>query len=282
MAMLIADIGGTSSRWVLLGAEGTDRTFDRLPGFNPATGVPEPLLQALRVSELIGHAATVDRIVVYGAGCGNATRQERMREALAALWPTTVIEVNSDLLGAARGLWGDHQGLVLILGTGMNAGYYDGATVRCPMPSLGYILGDEGSGADLGKHLLRDLFQGTLPQAVQEVVFPEAPELGEVIEKLHRGTAPQAWMASFAGALARLPEDPYTIDLVTERFTELAVLIERFFLEAERRDVQAIGSVAHGFQDLLGPVLALHGMRLISAVQDPMAGLVAHHRRAPK
>src|SRR5690606_20564764 len=103
------------------------------------------------------------------------------------LWPSARIVVDSDLVGAARGLCGTTPGLVLILGTGMNAGWYDGAALHQPMPSLGWILGDEGSGADIGRTLLRDAFYKRMPADVSQALFGDAgPDLDEVLREVHR------------------------------------------------------------------------------------------------
>lgn len=275
---LIADIGGTSSRWIELRPDGQEQVHDGLPGFNPTSGTPDPMREALRSKGFV-QADRVTELTIYGAGCGHPHRRELVRQAVHDLWPHTAIEIHSDLLGAARSAWGIGSGLILILGTGMNVGYYDGHELKCPMPSLGYILGDEGSGADLGRHLLRDHFQNALPLAVQEQVFPEPMELADVIEQVYRGRMPQAWMASFVARLVPVLEHEYVIELLHGRFNRMIELLERFFLEVERRDVRAIGSVAHGFQDILGPVLASHGMRLSAVKPDPVPGLIEFHRR---
>ena len=167
MPLLIGDIGGTRSSWALLSsAEGHPHTVE-LPGFNPVTGDPSALQTALRKADLDVEAKNGPlTIFAYGAGCGTKPRAERLRVALADVWPHAHIQVGTDLLGAARGLYGNEAGLVLILGTGMNVGHYDGSFLHLPMPSLGYILGDEGSGADIGKHLLRVSAAPTIRLAV--------------------------------------------------------------------------------------------------------------------
>lgn len=276
MHRLIGDIGGTSSRWAFVPPPGGLPTFHKLPGYNPATGQPALLQQALRDAKL-GMGLGSLHATVYGAGCGTKARADRMRATLAEVWPDASVEVESDLLGAARALYGHDAGLVLILGTGMNAGYYNGMDLHLPMPSLGYVLGDEGSGADIGKHLLRDALYGALPDALFKALFPEGADLPAILEAVHRSPVPQAFLASFAAPLAAVTGDVHAHDLVASRFDALARLLARFFAPDERKSVRACGSVAFGFRETLKESLAQRGMRLTAAEADPMQGLLRYH-----
>ncbi len=278
MPRLIADIGGTSSRWALLPSAGKDAATVRLSGFNPASGDSARLQEELRSHfPSVGGNTGILQVSVYGAGCGTKARSERMRLALAEVWPGAEIAVESDLLGAARSLYGREQGLVLILGTGMNAGHYDGSRLHLPMPSLGYVLGDEGSGADIGKHLLRDALYGNVPEALFRALFPDGLDLAAILDAVHRTPAPQAFLASFAGPLANHQRDLHVHDLVASRFDALARLLVRFFSSEETRYVRASGSVASGFRGILKDVLAHRGMQLMAAEADPMPGLLRYH-----
>lgn len=239
-------------------------------------------MQAALRQAPIGDEAKNDplKIVAYGAGCGTKARADRLRTVLAEVWPQAQIRVETDLLGAARGLYGNDAGLVLILGTGMNAGYYDGSFLHLPMPSLGYILGDEGSGADIGKHLLRDALYGVLPGPLKERLFPNGLVLPEVLEATYRSPAPQAYLASFTALLADHIEDTYVHDLIASRFFALTRLLARCFSAQELHQVRASGSVAFGFRQLLTEALEHRGMQLTGVERDPMPGLVAYHAQA--
>lgn len=277
---IIADIGGTSARWALVPATGPVQFLPSLPGFNPAVGDPRPMVGGLMdvlPSDLRGSSVQVH---VYGAGCGHPDRQARMREVLSGIWDAGQVRVESDLLGAARALHGGDPGLALILGTGMNIGHYDGRDLHCPMPSLGFVLGDEGSGADIGKHLLHAFFHGEVPDELLPLLFKDAPTVADAIQQVHRGPSPQAWLARFTGAVAPHLGHPWLRALIDDRFDRLAALIARYFPEAQRGEVRAVGSVALGLQDALGPALAAQGMRLGRVVNDPLPLLVAFHARS--
>lgn len=279
MALLIGDIGGTTSRWAWASAPDRDALRLELPGYNPATGSPAAMQAALRDAAIMKEAQGGGTLYVaaYGAGCGTKDRRDRMHAAISGVWPGATVEVESDLLGAARALYGHASGLVLILGTGMNAGYYNGTELHLPMPSLGYVLGDEGSGADIGRHLLRDAFYGQVPIAVNASIFPIGPHLPEVLEQIHHGPAPQALLASFTAALAGHLHEAYVQDLVASRFLALARLLAQFFTKVERREVRAVGSVAFGFRNLLCEAMEQRGMAMAAIERDPMPGLVEYH-----
>jgi N-acetylglucosamine kinase-like BadF-type ATPase len=285
---LIAEIGGSSSRWAYLPTDGPEVLLpvkgERMPGFNPVAGDAEGFIAGVR-AQVVQHcpaAFGARRLFVYGAGCGAADRQLRMQQVLAPLFPSAVVDVQSDLDGAALGLCGSGPGLVLILGTGMNAGYFDGRTLHRPMPSLGYILGDEGSGADLGRTLLQDVFYRRMPEdAALALLGPDGLALERVIAEVYRSTAPSRALAAYTGLLLPHRELPYVHGLVVSRFHALADLLKTFFTLDQRAEVCATGSVAWGFKDWLTEVLLDHGMTLRTVERDPLPGLVSFHRQVP-
>ncbi|MBS1943952.1 MAG: hypothetical protein JST98_01835 [Bacteroidetes bacterium] len=280
MDLLIADIGGSSSRWGIIRKGEAVAWPEKLAGFNPASGSPDVLQQQLKAARLDpGHGEALD-VFAYGAGCGAPDRAGRMHGALRQVWPQAVVHVGTDLLGAARSLYGTKAGLVLILGTGMNAGHYDGNRLHCPMPSLGYILGDEGSGADIGKHLLRDVLHGLAPEVLRDAIFPQGPDLPALLDAVYRSPASQAFVAAFTARLADHLGTEYVHDLLASRFFALGRLLQLHFSAEERAEVRASGSVAHGFRPVLEQALLHGGMHLSAAVKDPLPGLLAFHAQA--
>ena len=276
---VVADVGGTTSRWGVLTEDRSQLVLDGLPGFNPAVGEPDVFASAVR-ARFQGLGIDVADLFVYGAGCGSPDRCSRMAETLLSVFPGARVDVASDLMGAAHGLLGVTSGLVLILGTGMNAGYYDGALLHQPMPSLGYLLGDEGSGADIGKHFLHDALHGRVPRTVIRSVFPEGIELASIIEHVYRGTGPQAWLAAFAGKLAAMRSDNYVSALVQRRFNALAELLTLHFGDRRLAPVQATGSVAYGYREELARALARSGFSLSGAAPSPLEGLLRYRSGA--
>ncbi len=283
---LIAEIGGSSSRWALLMDDGSQRIFPNgegpMPGFNPLTGNASIFIETLK--ELFEQhdpkVFAAEQLKVYGAGCGTADRKQIMKETVGSLWPQAQITIETDLMAAARGLCHGKEGLVLILGTGMNAGFYDRSRLHQPMPSLGYILGDEGSGADIGSILLQDAFYGRMPGEVKEALFgAEGPDLPSVLEEVYRSPFPAKMLASRTVQLVPLLGHRYVRDLILGRFQSIADLLKAFFTMEQRDQVYATGSVAFGFREILGECLLDHGMNLINVEKDPLPGLIEYERQ---
>lgn len=283
--LLIAEIGASSSRWAWLPDNGPMVTLpspgSTLPGFNPVNGNADLFLSGLR-EQFVQHASEAllaPSLVVYAAGCGAEPRRAIMEQTLRKLWSDASIDVGTDLLGAARGLCGSQSGLVLILGTGMNLGWYDGHRLHQPMPSLGYVLGDEGSGADIGRALLQDAFYRRMPAAISTKIFgSEGPDPVAVIDEVYRSPFPAKALAKRTAALAPLLEEPYVRELILSRFHALIEILSGFFSLEERSEVYATGSVAWGFQELLASCLLEHGMELTAVQRDPLQGLVRWYR----
>jgi N-acetylglucosamine kinase-like BadF-type ATPase len=258
---------------------------EALPGFNPLNGDAVLFAEGLKsyLQERAPDALEVPEVLVYGAGCGSPDRKARMALTIAGVWPRAAVHVDTDLMGAARGLLGRGQGLVLILGTGMNAGHFDGHQLYRPLPSLGWILGDEGSGADIGRNLLQDAFYRRMPVDILEQLFgPDGPDLDAVLAEVHRSPFPARALAARTAGLSPLLEEPYVRDLLRSRFHALAELLVTFFSPEQRSEVSATGSVAWGFREILSECLLDRGMTLTAVERDPLPGLVRFHGPAPE
>ena len=284
--IVVADIGASSSRWAWWKGEGEVHHLPAhgeagLPGFNPLRGEGRNFGEQLHKRfSATGGVLKAGQVHVYGAGCGDPVREARLHDVIAVLFPHGEVHVASDLLGAARGLLDHDAGLVMILGTGMNAGFFDGRKLHTPMPSLGYLLGDEGSGADIGRHLLREALYGRLPEDLLRDLFGDAgPDVQHVLGEVYGAVMPAPVLARRTAALAQHVHHPAARDLIASRFDALADVIAHSFPAEQRSRVVATGSVAHGLSDLLRERLARKGMELLWTRPDPLEGLVAHHRQ---
>ncbi|MBK9176921.1 MAG: hypothetical protein IPM46_11430 [Flavobacteriales bacterium] len=288
MALLIAEIGGSSSRWAFLDGGVTESvlplTGESMPGLNPLSGDPVRFAQGVSsyFNQRLPRALEARRIIAYGAGCGTPERAATMQSAIQQVWTSASISVRTDLEGAARGLWGADPGLVLVLGTGSNMGWYDGDRVHQSMPSLGYVLGDEGSGADIGRTLLQDAFYRRMPEDISISLFGlEGPSVTTVLEEVYRSPFPSRALAVYAGRLSALTEHGYVRELITARFHAFIEAFKPFHSLEQRAAVRATGSVAWGFQEILSACLLEHGMELLAVERDPLNGLVRWHRQRP-
>ncbi len=280
MIRLIADSGSTKTDWLL--TDGTDRelTF-RTKGINPFFRSSEDIYSELKADLFPRTGSTMDEIVFYGAGIINQERGDIVRTALNKLFPDVPAEAHSDILGAARALFGSGAGIACILGTGSNACLYDGKQVLAGIPPLGFILGDECSGAVLGKKLLGDYFKNVMPTDVQTLFGEEYfPTEAEVLRKVYREERPNKYLAGFTPFLSKYIEKSYCRDLVTNSARELFERNINQLPEAEKFDLGFVGSVAWNFKSIIEGLAVEYGFQQPLILKEPIAKLKKYHERS--
>lgn len=278
--VLIADCGATKIRWQRLSSAGVTETPWSGTGMNPYHLPLERLEELLRESLPAEKRSGVASVHFYGAGC-RANGAARMKQALTSCFPAGCsIEVQSDLLGAARALFGRGEGVCCILGTGAACGFYDGCRIVRQVPSLGYVLGDEGSGAALGRRLVADVLQGVLPPDVCRRFMAESGlTQDEILDRVYHSPEAARFLAAQVSFLQRnLHRESAVRRLVEGEFSRF---VERnlnvFCCDGRPVHVGFVGGVAAGFADVLTPLLEKQGFVLAGILADPMPGLVAYH-----
>ena len=279
---LIADAGSTKTDWAALLPSGANPVLWRGPGFNP-NFTPLEEFQSGILQNLPAEidASSVGEIRFYGAGV-SPDLQQPVCEALRGVFPEAdEVFAASDLLGAARALLGNTPGFAAILGTGMNSCIYDGKAITRRVPPLGFILGDEGSGACIGRMLLRDYARGNMPpdiyKELQEKVGGGAEE---IIAQVYRRPAPNRYCASFAGWVGeRRTRSPYCADLVKTAFRDFFRGVVSLYPDYREYALNCVGSVAFGCADTLGEVAAEFGMKTGRILKSPLEGLIKYHEK---
>lgn len=266
---LIADSGSTKTAWAL----GEKRLNTQ--GVNPIHQEQSAILQILR-QELLPQldGALVTEIAFYGSGV-RPEQEVKMKHLLSEVFPSaTRIEAKSDLWGAARALCGHKEGIACILGTGANSCLFDGKNIVANTPSMGYILGDEGSGAVLGKNLLNRIYKNALPLEAK-VVFEEeeAVKMSEIIEHVYRQPLPNRWLASLSHFVYRHLDMPGMESLVIDNFRDF---IDRNICAYHRPDLplSAVGSIAYFFRPQLERAAKERGYAIGRIVRSPLDALV--------
>ena len=213
----------------------------------------------------------------YGAGCA-FDKIELMRKALErSICVEGEIEVNSDMLGTARALCGREAGIACILGTGSNSCYYDGKNIVANVSPLGFILGDEGSGAVLGKLFIGSLLKNQLTESLKEIFLDEYKLTpAEIIDRVYRKPFPNRFLATFSPFIAKHMEDSCIQILVKNAFTDFFC---RNVMQYDYRTckVHFCGSIAHFYRDLLVEAANELQLNIGTIAQTPMDGLVAYH-----
>lgn len=278
MSILIADGGSTKIDWTVVSGI-SQKTF-RSPGINPVLwdiGKIEQMLQEGLPHEIL---SDVESVYFYGAGCLGRSA-EKMQEALMRVVAHDAeIEVESDLLGAARALFGNERGIACILGTGSNSALYDGKEIISNIHPLGYILGDEGSGASIGKHFLNALYKGRLPESLRKDFETETGlTYDDVIDHVYRQPMANKFLASLVIFVSKRRKE--CAELLNEEFDNF---IEKDILPYNHCElpVGIVGGVGYEFYEELKEIFLRHRLKLNKVVAKPMKNLVDYHLRMVK
>lgn len=276
--ILIADSGSTKTDWVL--HNGTDIVARvKTQGLNPTQQSAEDIYGIL-LAELAGQIKTdaPETIYFYGAGCAYETANNRMSRALEKFFTTKNIHIHSDLLAAARALCGHEEGIACILGTGSNSCLFDGEKIIDNTPSLGYILGDEGSGAHLGRQLVSDCIKKQLPTELREKFMKQYNlDVAGILERVYRSPLPNRWLASFTPFLSENRKNAHIHALLKHCFTQFfqrnTMVYRRSWLP-----IHIIGGVGMNFANEIKETAESLGLSIGNIVESPMKGLIEYHK----
>lgn len=276
--ILIADSGSTKTDWCLLDRKGQRKNIST-KGMNPYQQNEEELNNEVATA-LIPQLPTteLDEVYFYGAGCIYDKVALMQRVLNNHLHISKTCEVNTDMLAVARGLCGREPGIACILGTGSNSCFYDGKAITKNVSALGYILGDEGSGAVLGKLFLGDLYKNQLGEAIKRE-FEETFQLNvsQVIDRVYRKPTPNRFLASFAPFIHQHLNNEKIYNMVLSSFS---AFICRNLLQYDSQNYPAhfCGSVAWHFQEVLQKAASIHAVRIGNIMKSPLEGLVKYHQ----
>ena len=277
LTKLIADSGATKAEWCLL-KNGKKKTFFT-QGISPYFLNTEQIIDLLK-KELLPKLKNevVDEVYYYGTGCANPTNAKSVKKAVSKIFIEAKVDVNHDLMAAARALCGRKKGIACILGTGSNSCYYDGKKTVKNSPGLGYVLGDEGSGAYLGRKVIQYYLYGTFDDELR-ASFDAAytTNASAILENVYKKPMPNRYLAGFCRFLAE-NRGHYMIENIIEDglndffFTHLCKYRETWTLP-----VSFAGGVAFGFQDVLKQLCSSYEFELGNIMKNPMEGLAEYH-----
>ncbi|WP_109697538.1 N-acetylglucosamine kinase [Chitinophaga deserti] len=274
---LVADSGSTKTEWCL--TDGKQRQHWLTQGLSPYFLTSIQIEELIR-AELLPQMGDVvpDQVAFYGTGCLAEKNVKLMHKALHAVWPHAKIEVTHDLMGAARALCGHEPGIASILGTGSNSCYYNGKEIEKNNPGLGYVLGDEGSGAYLGKKVLQyylyETFDGELRYRFDQK-FGVNKE--DILENVYRKPLPNRFLASFTPFLAENRGHFMIENILEDGLNEFFFNHIYKYRESWTVPLHFTGSVAFHFRDVLEALCSLYELQLGRVLRNPMDGLALYH-----
>ena len=270
---LIIDAGSTKMDWILLDGKEVMTHFTT-EGFNPNYSDRQNLVETCHGASLPNEIQSVH---YYGTGCGNEQNCQIIKEVFQNRFPTAEIHVTHDLMAACHALFGRENGIACILGTGSNSCLYDGKNIVDKAVSLGYLVGDEGSGMHIGREVVRGYFYGFMPEDLRQKFEEEYHlELKDFIQHLYHEGQPSKYLASFAQFAGENQTHPYIQGVVKDCFKAFIEAFVLRYADCKSLKISFIGSIAFHFQNLLKEALSDYGLTLGEVMQTPAEGLIRY------
>ena len=279
--ILIADSGSTKTEWREIKGDFGGKSYIST-GINPFFVTGEEMVRLLgkELPELTG--VGISHIYFYGTGVSNASKAEIVRGALATFFSAEELFIGSDLLGAARSLCMTEPGIACIIGTGSNSCYYDGKNIVSNVSPLGYILGDEGGGAVIGRKLVAGVLKKQLPGIVIENFFRSYPYTpAEILDNVYNMPFPNRFLGQFSRFISENIHVPELQAIITSSFDEFIVRNVLSYPEARKYPVHFTGSIAYHFRPFLEDLLLKHRLQPGIFTETPMENLVKFHIQNP-
>jgi N-acetylglucosamine kinase-like BadF-type ATPase len=273
---LIADSGATKAEWCLL--NGSAKKSIMTQGISPYFLTPDEIKNLLFNELKPNIKAVVNEIYYYGTGLFDPENGKKIKKVLMDVFPGAKVFVADDLMGAARALCGRKKGIACNLGTGTFSCYYDGKKIIQSRPGLGYVLGDEGSGAYLGKKVIQHYLYEIFDQELK-YLFEKKYNTGraEILQNVYRRPFPNRYLASFALFLAENRKHYMIENIIEDGLNDFFFYHLRKYKETSSLPVSFVGSIAYGFKDVLQELCQTYKFELGKIKKNPMEGLIAFH-----
>ena len=275
--ILIADSGSTKCEWCLLDNGKKKKVITK--GISPYFLNADEIVALLQKELLIKlKQNTIKKIFFYGTGLKDNNNKRILHTSLQKIFTNAYIEVQTDLLGAARALCKDEKGIACILGTGCNSCYYNGKKVIKNSPGLGYVLGDEGSGAYLGKKVLQHYLYNTFDEELM-FAFDKKYNINanEILNHVYQQPQPNRYLASFAMFLAENRNHYIIENIIEDGLNDFFFTHLRKYHESWLYPIHFTGSIAYGFKDVIASLCNSYEMELGNVIKQPIDGLIKYH-----
>ncbi len=275
--ILIADSGSTKTDWRLVDEKGAILSFETI-GFNPYFITSASVLNELTSSKLTEVKEAVTQVFFYGAGCSTEQNCEVIFNPLSTFFNNAKVEVEHDMLAAARATCGKEKGMVGILGTGSNSCLYNGNTIVENVVALGFVLGDYGSGADIGKTFIKAFLGKELPAEV-EADFNKQYQLNtpDVLDAVYKQALPNRFLAGFSLFVFKHIGNTAIQKMVEGRFELFFEKNICKYSNYKSNTLHLIGSIAYIYQDVFRKVAEKYNVEIGNIIKHPIEELVKYH-----
>jgi len=275
---LIADSGSTKTEWCLItdGKKKKAVTQGLSPYFLNGEQIAEIMKNELPAAFT---SAKPDEIYFYGTGCSNDNNAKIVKKAVGSLFKGSLIKVDHDLMGAAKAVCGDSKGVACILGTGSNSCYYNGKKIVKNSPGLGYVLGDEGSGAYMGKKVIQYFLYNTFePDLMDRFTAKYNTTAAEILEAVYKKPLPNRYLSNFVPFLIENRGHYMIENIIEDSLNDFFFNHIYKYSQSWTMPVHFVGSVAYGFKDVLKEMCSSYELQLGTVIKNPMDGLIKYHQ----
>ncbi len=276
---LIADSGSTKTEWCLL--KGNTKNIFTSQGMSPYFIGGQQMENIINLEVLPSlKKVQVEELYYYGTGCANPGNARMVKKALKDCFPNAIINVDTDVTGAAKALCGDEKGIACILGTGSSSCYYNGKRIVKSSPGLGFILGDEGSGAYLGKKVIQYYLYNTFDGDLRSRFDAKfVTNVNEILNAVYKESLPNRYLASFAIFLAENRGHYMVENIIEDGLNDFFYAQVYKYRESWKFPVHFTGGIAFGFKDVLQQMCESYQLQLGNVLKNPMEGLIKYHSK---
>jgi len=274
---LICDSGSTKAEWCLL--NGKSKKIVTTQGLSPYFLTTQQI-QKIIEKELVPKIKNIriDEVFFYGTGCSNPENVKSVKKAISLVFSKAKVTVDHDLMGAAKALCGRNKGIACILGTGSNSCFYNGKKIVKNSPGLGYVLGDEGSGAYLGKKLIQYFLYKTFDEDLMDRFNAKyATNSVDILNHVYKQPLPNRYLASFVPFLIENRGHYMIENIIEDAFNDFFFNHIYKYRESWQMPINFVGSVAFGFKDVLKEMCNAYELQLGIVIKKPMDGLIKYH-----
>lgn len=279
MSILIADSGSTKTDWVLLDNNNIIFQYQTI-GFNPYFQSSEDIYEEIKtklIPVLHDQLHNITHIYYYGAGCSTPDKVQVIKLGLYLAFGNILSDVNHDLLAAARALCGKEKGIACILGTGSNSCLYDGKDIIENIPSVGFMFGDHGSGAIIGKTFVQYYFDKKLPVHLEKAFENAGYDREVILENVYKKQMPNRYLASITNFISEYNNDSFIKDLIKNCFVDFFKAQVSKYTNAKTLPVNSVGSIGFYYKELLEIAAKETGFTIGNIIKSPIDGLIKYH-----
>ncbi len=279
--ILIVESGSTKTEWRYIADPNEAYESFYSDGINPYYQSADEITIAQKSILVELAKKTIQQVFYYGTGITDDAKRDIIRQVIKPFVGEAEITVENDLVAAGISLCGDGAGIACILGTGANSGYFEGGKLKEQIPPLGFWLGDEGSGANLGKRLILAYLHHELPSDLRDAFIKRFGALNrlDIFEHAYQKEFPNRWFATFSKFLFDHRKHPFCYALVEKAFQDFCQLYLVKYETSQTAPIHFTGSVAFYYSDILKRVVSSFGLRVGIISEAPMAGLTLFHKK---